>query len=217
MTATIFPDCSRQDLVKVGLDSHGRTRRTLYCCRPWRTSQLNMSTPSSMSMYRGTLNSGQARSKPDRCLQLVSNDTGIAGNLVVIWGRTAACTFNRGLESLPIFNDLGFVTVRVTTDLEDSKCSGPPKRMTHTCWHCWDNCSRRAKRSVMNDMDDAQSSNAHAFVMWPSDVTTAIWQVIMSTLMLASRLQTGQMEAVTCRRLLHFSRQWFASHLNQMS
>ena len=53
---------------------------------------------------------------------------------------------------------------------------------TWTRWRWWGNCSRHAERYGGKDVDNAQSSNARALVTRLSDITTAIWQVIMSTL-----------------------------------
>ena len=152
------------------------------CHQPWRTAQLNMYTPRSTSMFPGTTNPESARWRPYRCLQFLLNDPGVVCSLVVILGSTAASTFHRGPESLPTSTDFLLATSSVTIEHEDSLCLGPPMLATWTCW-CWrGNWSRRAKCFVTNDVDDAQLSNAHASVTGLSDITTTIWQVIVSEL-----------------------------------
>ena len=104
------------------------------CRRPWSNTRVNMSALRSPSMYPSTTNSGSAKRRSDRSLQLVSIDTGIAGYLVVNRRRTVASAFHRCPENLPTFNDFWFATVSVTTDLEDSECSGPPIPANRTRW-----------------------------------------------------------------------------------
>ena len=41
-----------------------------HCCRPWRTTQLNMSTPRIALMFPKTSNSWSTRRRPDRCFQI---------------------------------------------------------------------------------------------------------------------------------------------------
>ena len=120
------------------------------------------------------------QTEPCRCLQLLSNETSDDGNLVVILGSTAASTFHWGQENLLTLTDFSFLTVSVTTERKDSVCSGPPLPVTQTCWHRRGIYNRCAKRSVINNVDNAQSSKALALITWLSVVITTIWHFIIS-------------------------------------
>ena len=84
-----------------------------------------MLMPKSTSMFPGS-----ARGRPERCLQVLLNDIGDAGNLVVMSGSTVASTFYRGPESLPKSTDFLFATVSVITEREDILCLAPPMPAT---------------------------------------------------------------------------------------
>ena len=152
--------------------------------QPWHTMRLCTSTPSRMSVWSGTLKFGSARRSPERCFDFWLNGTGKAGSLVVTFGRTAASTFHWESEILSVLDDFWFAMVNDTMEHNDKPCFSPPVPVTRTFW--WWRGSRRrcAKCSVMNEVDEAQSSKALALVIRPPDVATTTWLVIRSVLRL---------------------------------
>ena len=93
------------------------------CRWPWYTTWLNMSTPKRISLQPGSPNSGSARQRRDRCLNLIANGTDSSGKMVAILGKTTTSTFLQGPKSLPTSTALRFVTVNVDTKHNGRMCS----------------------------------------------------------------------------------------------
>ena len=137
-----------------------------------------------MSTWSRTPKSGSARWSPDRFFHFLSTGTGKVGSFVITISRTTASTFHLGPEIFPVNNDFYFIMVNDTTECNGNPCFTLPILVTWTFW--WWGESRRCwtEYSVMNDVDEAQSSKALGLVIQPSDATTTTLHVTRSVLRL---------------------------------
>ena len=154
-------------------------------------------------MFPGTPNSGSFRWRPDRCLQFLLNNAGDAGNLVVTLGSTASLC----LQS----------TSRKPTNIHwflicDCECY-------HGTWRQHMLRATKASRLQHNSADEALAVvmlKAPWWTMWIV-LNEAMLALSNATIWhqhhdltsqhkhtpLTSRIWTGQVGAVTCRRVIY--------------
>ena len=92
---------------------------------------------------------------------------------MVTWGSTT--TFTAIVLPQP------FTILRSTIPHEGSRVAEPPMLLTLMEWRLCHKCRCCAKYSVMNEVEDAESNGALAFIVEPSALTIWTWHVVSTT------------------------------------